>query len=66
MKRVKNYEACVCLRADPTQYRVLSEHTTSRAALNAMTFRAAFGSPEYVYRVRDKRTGEWVSELSGG
>lgn len=65
MKRAKNYEACVCLRRDPSQYRVLSDHTTSRAALNAMAFRAAFGPPEFVYRVRDKRTGEWVSQLSG-
>ena len=65
MKRAKNYEACVCLRADPTRYRVLSEHTTGRAALNAVAFRAAFGPRELVYRVRDKRTGEWVSELSG-
>ncbi len=66
MKRAKNYEACVCLRADPSQCRVLSDHTTRRAALNAMAFRAAFGSRELIYRVRDKRTGEWVSELSGG
>ena len=60
---VKNFEACI-VNLEKNVYAVLSEHTTARAALNAMAFRAAFGSGKNVYRVRDKRTGQWVEQLS--
>jgi hypothetical protein len=61
--RMKPFEACV-VNTEKDVYMVLSEHTTARAALNAMAFRAAFGAPGLVYRVRDIRTGQWVEQLS--
>jgi hypothetical protein len=63
MARVKNYESCIVQR-ETGEYMVLSDHTTRRAALNAMAFRAFFADPKFVFRVRDKKTGEWVTELS--
>jgi len=44
-------------------YKVVSRHTTGRAALNAAAFPAALGGR--LYRVRDERTGSWVGELDG-
>jgi hypothetical protein len=61
----KPFEACV-VSLELNKYMVLSEHTTARAALNAMAFRAAFGGPGLVYRVREKASGKWVEELSAG
>jgi hypothetical protein len=64
----KNFQACAVYPASekyPNGVAVLlSEHTTARAALNAMAFRAFFGAANCVYRVREKRTGRFVAELS--
>ena len=60
--RVRNFEAVVVRTSDGAECG-LGTYTTGRAALNAMLFRAAFGSAGIAYRVRDVRTGEWVSEL---
>jgi hypothetical protein len=59
--KVKPFEACLI---DPAgNVRVVSNHTTSRAALNRLSFRAFFGPAGWGYRVRDSRTGEYVAEL---
>jgi hypothetical protein len=63
MKRPRNFEACAVREADGAVC-VLGDYTTVRAALNAMAFRGFFGPAGVVYRVRDKRSGEFVSELA--
>ena len=62
-ERLKNFEACV---SDPKSGNtiVLSDHTTRRAALNQLALRAMFSAAHYLYRVRDKRTGEFVASVS--
>jgi len=44
-------------------FREVSRHTTIAAALNRAAFPAAFSGG--LWRVRDVRTGAWVSELDG-
>lgn len=61
--RAKPFEA-VAVRVRDGAEASLGHYTTCRAALTAMVFRAAFGPAGVAYRVRDRRTGGWLSELT--
>ena len=64
MTRVKPFALCRLAQVQGAWYfKVVSLHTTSRAALTAGAVPATFGGR--IYRVRDTRTGRWVEELDG-
>jgi hypothetical protein len=59
----KNFEA-VAVRVRDGAEVSLGHYTTSRAALNAMAFRAAFGPAGVTYKVWDQKAGRFVQELT--
>ena len=61
--REKNFEA-VAVRISDGAELSLGHYTTSRAALNAMAFRAAFGPAGVAYKVWDQKAGRFVQELT--